>query len=195
MAMATCHKPGKGDMQCLSRKLSRLVHLDLSDNTLKDCTADLFTSGKHAMRTLNLEKTHMTKDDIVNLIRGLSRCQNLQCLYVSHNALTSCMRCILESCDRSLEILQLNDTKLDKQDSECLADYFRQGKFPVLQELTLEMNSFDHSDFENLFRCIVEKSRWQRLQVYLSFKELSEKCRETIKCICDGKQVTVTYKM
>ena len=167
----------KTDMQCLSRKLSRLVHLDLSDNTLKDCTADLFTSGKHAMRTLNLEKTHMTKDDIVNLIRGLSRCQNLRSLYLSHNVLTNCVRHILESCDQSLEILQLNDSKLDKQDIKRLAEYFGEGKLPALQELTLEMNSFDHSDFENLFRCIVEKSRWQKLQVYLSFKELSEMSR------------------
>ena len=185
----------KSDMECLTRNVLCLEHLDLSDNALNDCTSNLFTSETYAMKTLNLEKTHIIRDDIVNLARGLSQCQNVCRLHLSHNVLTNCMHCILESCGRTLEILELSDTKLDEQDIKCLGEYFRQGKLPSLQELTLDINSFDHSDFENLFGCIVEKSRYEKLQVYLSFKELSEKCRENIKSICDGKQVNVTYRM
>ena len=144
------------DMVSLSQafhqgKLSQLKKLDLSYNCLKDRIGILFGEtlckdlpDYNSMETLNLTRTELSTEDIVNLSQVM-RIHNLPALKdldLSQNCLThdigEMMTGIAEL--TMLESLGLADTKLAKDDLRQISDTLKARKLSHLQELNLQRN-------------------------------------------------------
>ena len=96
-----------------------------------------------SLQVVNLSYCKMPPDVSAQMLKGLSQCQNLKVLDLSHSTLTDCMTILLNSSELHdsspglfrLESLNVEHTELSQHDLQCVFTAIHCNKLPVLKRL------------------------------------------------------------
>ena len=143
----------KDDLRHLSNitqgnKLQKLQKLDLAGNDLTGCLSSFLPDphpGLPQLQKLYLWNTGLNKDDLQHLsnITQSNKLPNLQELDLLGNNLTGCLSSFLPDPHPGLpqlELLNLNHTRLNRDDLQHLFSITQSNKLPKLQKLDLAGN-------------------------------------------------------
>ena len=142
----------KEDLQHLlsiTYKLPKLHKLDPLGKTLTRCLTSFVQylhPGLLELRELDLEDTKLIKEDLQHLshITQYNKLPSLQCLNLSDNTLTGCLTSFLPDPHPGLlelRELDLENTKLNKEDLQHLSCITQSNKSPKLEILDLSRNT------------------------------------------------------
>ena len=140
--------------QCIDvfRQLNNLPflnHFDLSNNNLTGCLSTFLADphpGLPELEWFYLECTSLYAEDLLHLsdITKLNKLPKLLKLDLSHNTLTGYLSNLLPDSHpgiRKLRYLDLDSTKLNKEDLRHLSNIAEKNKLPKLESLNLSENT------------------------------------------------------
>ena len=131
---------------------SRLKVLNISNNCVTNCLAQLLSNGHQNLEHIQMIRCHLSEADIRSVSSAVDegRLPKLRILDLTENSLTRCIGNLMGDGGHvgfvSLEELLLKETELSSADMESLAHAASVGKLPRLQVLNLSGN--------NLANCI-----------------------------------------
>ena len=132
-----------------SKKLPKLQELDLSQNTLMGFLSRFLPDphpGICQLEKLNLSSTMLNEVDLQHLthITQSNKLPKLRNLDLSENTLTICLSRLLPNPHpglHELEMLDLHNTKLNKDDLQHFSHITQSNKLPKLRNLNLSENT------------------------------------------------------
>ena len=182
------------------RYITHLSKLDLSHNTLTGCLSTFLLdphSGLPELEKLNLSGTALNKEDLKHLfsITQSNKLPNLWSLNLSANTLTGCLPSFLPDPHLGLpelQILELAETALNKNDLIHLTHLIQTDKLPGLKDLILAFNRFDEmeTDVEHVIEACVTRHQ-RKLKLWMWGNYLSDAFVKTLHQRCAGSNIDI----
>ena len=141
------------------RHCHQIATLKLSYNSLENCLAtfpgSVFDIGLPNLEKLILKQTQLSRHDVQSVLQAIANNSfpKLKELNLSGNTLTDSVRHLVRNAGSgfsSLELLDLENTELDKSDLSALATLAQVGHLPKLRTLILSNNILT-DDLSDLF--------------------------------------------
>ena len=187
------------------KKLPSLKTLELGQNTLTGCIANLLGHTNPYPGLFNLEKmglgsTAVNEFDLRSLSKVLNnpKMQKCKTLDISGNVLKGMIEILVEEFELpSLEVLNLQSCDVEAVDWKNLAEAIAKGKMPRVKLLELRNVNFHGNEdaVENFVRACVDYFKHLRMSILLSLDEVTspDEFRDTINSLCKGSLVSIKF--
>ena len=186
-------------------KIPKLKTLDIARNRVSGCIKHLFRESNQlrftSLETLSLAHCSLKKTDLKRLCKvfGSKFLSNCKRLNLAGNVLAGILgEMLAEDGLRFIQGLNLDRTKLNKDDLQSLSQAIEQERLPRLAQLSLNDNNFRdvEGEIKHLFKVCAEYFRKTRMEILMSLNDVSnpEEFKNDINSLCMGTKVSMNWR-
>ena len=185
-----------------SKRLPSLKSLNLGSNSLSGSIVSLLEDnpGFKSLVMLDLSDVVLDKSDLEHLSKALSNnsFSNCRVLHLHRNKLSRVVSGLFADAGLPhINVLNLQNAKLCKEDLISICEAVKSGKLPQLQKLLLLYNDFHGSEdiLQNLFEVCAESYKQIGPEIGISLNDVSdpENFSHKIREFCKENNVTVLF--